>query len=244
VDLYRGPILSGRRFRRAWFTAGVRAISLAIVGAAIMGMAVMVSAPAWAHVRVVADNAAAGQHSILTFSVPNESDNASPTTQLSISLPNLTSVSVEAMPGWTVHLDRNLHTGTVGNITWTAAPGGGIGPDQFSEFRVAVKLPDAATVSFPATQTYADGTVVRWDEPTLPGGKEPEHPAPMLTLTTGQQHGDQDFHGPMPTVSAAPKPAPAAAPAADSVARWLAGAAMGVAVLAAGLTFVLVRRQR
>jgi len=196
-----------------------------------MGMAVMVSAPAWAHVTVVADNTAAGQHSILTFSVPNESDNASPTTQLSISLPNLTSVSVEAMPGWTVRLDRDLRAGTVGNITWTAAPGGGVGPDQFSEFRVAVKLPDTATVSFPATQTYADGTVVRWDEPTVRGGPEPERPVPMLTLTTGQQRGDQDFHGPMSTV------------AADSVARWLAGAAMGVAVLAAGLTFVLVRRR-
>jgi uncharacterized protein YcnI len=204
----------------------------------------MVAAPAWAHVHVVADNTAAGQHSILTFSVPNESDTASPTTQLNIALPNLTSVLVETMPGWTVHLDRDLKAGTVSSITWTAAPAAGIGPDQFTEFRVAVKLPDTPTVSFPATQTYADGTVVRWDQPPLPGGGEPEHPVPMLTLTTGHQQGDQGVHGPMPTVSAAVGPAPAASAPADTIARWLAGSALGVAVIAVGLTFVLVRRRR
>ena len=51
--------------------------------------------------------------------------------------------------------------------------------------------PDAAEVSFPAVQTYADGTVVHWDQPPLPDGGEPEHPAPMLTLAAESAPVDQ-----------------------------------------------------
>ena len=59
----------------------------------------------------------------------------------------------------------------------------GISSDQFALFRVSVKLPEGDSVAFPATQTYSDGTVVRWDQPPLPGGGEPEYPAPVLSLT-------------------------------------------------------------
>jgi Domain of unkown function (DUF1775) len=45
-------------------------------------------------------------------------------------------------------------------------------------------------VSFPATQTYSDGTVVHWDQPTPPGGAEAEYPAPTLALT-GEPAGDE-----------------------------------------------------
>ena len=54
----------------------------------------------------------------------------------------------------------------------------GISSDQFALFRVSVKLPEGDSVTFPATQTYSDGTVVRWDQAPLPGGGEPEYPAP------------------------------------------------------------------
>lgn len=219
-----------------------RAIRVGAVLAAIVGMAMLAVAPAWAHVRVGADNPATGEHTMLTFSVPNESETGSPTTQLSVALPNLTSVSTESMPGWTVHLDRDLHAGTVSAITWTAAPGTGIGADQFGQFHVAVKLPDTPTVSFPATQTYGDGTVVRWNEPPLPGGGEPEHPAPTLTLAPGHSHerGAHGDHGAMPSVTVAPanaEPAPA-----DVTARWLAGAALVVGAAAVALTLWARRR--
>jgi uncharacterized protein YcnI len=211
--------------------------------AAAIALAVVVAAPASAHVHVVADNPTAGQSAILTFSVPNESDTGSPTTQLKIALPNLTAVTVEAMPGWAVHLDRDLHAGTVSAITWTAAPGGGIGPDQFSDFRVSVRLPDTATASFPATQTYGDGTVVRWDQPQLPGAGEPEHPVPMLTLAPGHGHGDQDMNASPSMVSAAPRSSGGQSTSADVTARWLAGAALGLAVVAMGVAFVVSRRR-
>ena len=70
-------------------------------------------------------------------------------------------------------------------MTWTAAPDAGIPVDEFGVFRISVKLPDADTVSFPTTQTYADGAVVKWDQPPAPGGAEPEHPAPTLVLAGG-----------------------------------------------------------
>lgn len=35
----------------------------------------------------------------------------------------------------------------------------------------------------PAARTYTDGTVVNWDEKTIAGKKEPEHPAPAFFTT-------------------------------------------------------------
>jgi hypothetical protein len=37
-------------------------------------------------------------------------------------------------------------------------------------------------LEFKASQTYSDGEVVQWIEPTVKGGAEPEHPAPVLKL--------------------------------------------------------------
>ena len=86
-------------------------------------------------------------------------------------------------------LDRDAAAGTVRSVTWTADTRAGISSDQFALFRVSVKLPNGDSVGFPATQTYSDGTVVRWDQAPLPGGGEPEHPAPMLTLTGAPSTG-------------------------------------------------------
>jgi hypothetical protein len=44
-------------------------------------------------------------------------------------------------------------------------------------------LPEADQLSFPTVQTYGDGTESAWIEPTVEGGAEPEHPAPVLPLT-------------------------------------------------------------
>ena len=140
------------------------------------------TALAWAHVHASSDNAVRGGAAIVTFQVPNESSTGAATTALTVTLPNVASAHAEAMPGWTAKLDRDAAAGTVRSVTWTAAPGGGIPADQFALFRISVKLPDADTVSFPATQTYSDGSVVKWDQPPQPGGGEPEYPAPTLTL--------------------------------------------------------------
>lgn len=187
---------------------------------------------AWAHVHASSDNPARGAMAIVTFQVPNESNTGAATTALTVSLPNVAAASTEAMPGWTAKLDRDAASGTVRSVTWTAAPNGGIGVDQFGLFRISVQLPDADTVTFPATQTYADGTVVKWDQPALSGGGEPEHPAPTLSLGAGGGAAHQ--HHP-------PAAAPSSPIAPDTTARVLGGAALVVAAL--GIAVVLLRRR-
>jgi uncharacterized protein YcnI len=225
-----------------------RALSLTALTATALFAGI---APAWAHVEVDANNAVRGGETILTFQVPNESDKGALTTQLSIALPNVASASTELMPGWTAKLDRDAAAGITRAVTWTAAPGIGVAPDQFALFRVAVTLPNTDTVSLPATQTYNDGTVVHWDQPPLPGGGEPEHPVPMLTLTQAAPEGATTTAAPEgASTTAAPAPAslpaaPAQAssrPAPDTTARWLAGAALLVGAL--GVALALARRRR
>jgi uncharacterized protein YcnI len=208
-------------------TFTVRALKGAVLAAAMVVAAVLAAGPAWAHVKVTADHTWRGGVAILTFEVPNESETGSPTTQLSVALPNVTSAHTEAMSGWTAQLDHDIAAGVFRSVTWTAAPNAGIPADQFALFRIEVTLPNSDTASFPATQTYADGKVVRWDQPPLPGGGEPEHPAPMLKLTAGTPESDEHA-----TTKAAP----------DNTARSLAGAAIVVGALGVALALVMRRR--
>lgn len=208
-------------------TAARALIPVAAAATLYLGSAAGIPA-AWAHVHASGDNPVRGTTAIVTFQVPNESNTGAATTALAVALPNVASASTESMPGWTAKLDRDAASGTVRSVTWTAAPNAGIGPDQFALFRISVQLPDTDTVSLPATQTYSDGIVVKWDQPPLPGGGEPEHPAPQLTLTAGP---------------AAPH-AHAASPAAkapDNTARVLGGAALVVAII--GVCLAVIRRR-
>lgn len=186
---------------------------------------------AWAHVHASSDSPVRGAMAIVTFQVPNESTTGAATTALSVALPNVASAAAEAVPGWTAKVDRDAAAGTVRSVTWTAAPNAGIGADQFGLFRVSLQLPDTDTVSFPATQTYSDGTVVKWDQPAPPGGGEPEHPAPTLALTAAAA-APHDHHA----AAAAPRPT-----SSDDAARILGVAALVIAIVA--LSLVVIRRR-
>jgi uncharacterized protein YcnI len=219
-------------------------ISAAATATLYLGSAAAI-APASAHVHASSDDAVRGGMALVTFQVPNESTKDAATTALTIDVSSVSSVQAEATPGWTAKLDRDATSGTVHSVTWTAAPNGGIPVDQFGLFRISVKLPDADTVSFPATQTYADGSVVKWDQPPAPGAPEPANPAPMLTLTAGST--SPATHQPHPTSTTAPTAQ--AAPATqksrattDNTARIVAGAALLFGAL--GIGIALITRQR
>lgn len=218
----RSPLLAPKR----------ALITLACTGA---GLSVALSTGigvASAHVHADADNPQPGSTAVVTFRVPGESQNGALTTELSVQLPDVASARTEVMPGWTATLDRDAAAGTVRAVTWKADPKVGISADQFALFRVSVKLPDGDSVAFPTTQIYSDGTVVRWDQPPLPDGGEPEYPVPELGLTgTATPHGAQEHD----MTAAAP-------PAADNAARWLAGGALALA--AAGAAVALIARRR
>jgi len=219
--------------------------ALVALGAALVGVFAL-AAPASAHVTVNPSEAVQGRFTRLAFRVPNESDTAS-TTKVEIHLPEdapVASVSTMPVPGWTVNVQRRtldqpleVHgaqvTEVVSVITWTADADAAIKPGQFQEFPVSMgPLPRVDTMVFKALQTYSDGEVVRWIE-VPEGGKEPDHPAPVLTL----QAADSGTPGTDPT--------PGTADGADDQAR--AGGTsggdssnglavgLGVAGLAAGL---------
>ena len=124
------------------------------------------AAAASAHIQASSDDASRGGYATISFQVPNESTTGAATTALTIELPNVTAVRAEAQPGWAARVDRDGDK--VRSVTWTAAPDGGIPADQFEVFQITAKLPDADSVSFPATQTYADGAVVKWDQAARP----------------------------------------------------------------------------
>ena len=197
-------------------------------------------AAASAHVEASSDDATRGGYATVNFQVPNESTTGAATTELTIELPNVSAVRTEVKAGWGVRLDRDGDK--VHSVTWTAAPNGGIPVDQYDVFRVALKLPDTDSVSFPTAQTYADGSVVKWDQSALPGGAEPEHPAPTLSLGSGPKAA----HQPAPTTSSAPTAS--ATPAVqqprkvvDYTSRILAGAALLIGALGVGLALIVRR---
>lgn len=158
-----------------------RALALALAA----GIALASAAPASAHVTVNPREAAKGSFAKLTFRVPTERDDAS-TTQVEVAFPTehaIANVSFKPHAGWTTEVTRS--GATVSRIIWKAeSAASAIAPGQFDEFDVSVgPLPDDVdALVFKALQTYSDGQVVRWiDEPDA--GDEPEHPAPVLTLT-------------------------------------------------------------
>jgi uncharacterized protein YcnI len=226
-----------------------RALTTAAVTATLTLGSLIAAASAGAHVHIDADHAVRGDDALVTFQVPNESEKGSPTTQIVISLPNLPSASTDVMPGWTAKLDRDP-SGAYRAATFTATPNAGIPPGQFELFPISIQLPDADSVTFPVVQTYADGTVVHWDQPPLPNGDEPEFPAPALTLAAGPREPEERHATPTappesaaPSVSAAPaaQAQPAAKASPDNTARALAGGALLVGAIGVGVA--LARRR-
>ena len=171
---------------------------LAVVPAVVLGLLAAGAGVASAHVTASSSDAAQGGEGKVTFSVPDESDTAS-TVTIKIALPTKTpiaSVSVLPVPGWSVKTtkvplnppvttdDGDTITQTVSVVEFDAAAGGGIKPGEFQEFTLLVgPLPKVASLAFPVVQTYSDGTEVAWIEPTVEGAPEPEHPAPVVTLS-------------------------------------------------------------
>ena len=235
MSITRRPDTASRRrgLRRAGLV-GVLAGAGVLVGAG----------SAFAHVTVQPESYPQGSSDgTLAFRVPNEEDNAS-TTSVDIFFPTadpIASVLVAPVPGWkatvkNVKLSKPIVTddgdiaNAVSEVHWT---GGKIAPGQYQDFTVDFgQLPDhAGSLAFKALQTYSDGNVVRWIETQQKGAPEPDHPAPVLTLTSPQSASVNSDAA----VAASSKPAPKVVTAAndsDSTARALGIAAVIVAALA------------
>jgi len=228
--------------------------------AAVAG-SVLLAGPASAHVTVNPGQAAPGGFTKLTFRVPTESPKAS-TTKVTVSFPTATplaSVSVKPLPGWNIVtvksklpkpvVDDDLTlTEAVSQITWTAEKGAAVAPGQFQEFDVSVgPLPkNAKSLSFPAVQTYSDGTTVSWNEPAPAGGAEPEHPVPTLTLAADPAQGAAANPASATATTSPNSSNVSASESSDGTARALgtAGLVVGVLGLLAGVAAFVAARRR
>jgi len=210
-------------------------VRLAVVVPAALLTVLASAGLASAHVGVSSPDASAGGYGKVVFSVPNESDTAN-TVKIRIQIPTdppFASVSVQPVPGWTASTtktpldppvtddDGNKVTEAVSVVEFDAE-GGGIAPGQFQEFALSAgPFPDTASLAFPVVQTYSDGSESAWIEPSLEGQAEPEHPAPVLSLTAD-------------TAGAAPSSADTATAAHEHAATTgqPAGVALFLAILA------------
>lgn len=253
-------------FRRRTVTLATLAVFGLTLGAGV----------ASAHVSVNPATAVAGSYTKITFRVPNESAKAD-TVKISVQFPMdhpFASLSVKKEPGWTAAVttsklttpisddDNASITEAVSSVTWTADASGRIALGQFAEFDLSVgPVPKVAALAFDATQTYSDGSVVKWDEATPASGEEPEHPAPVLTITAAgattsaasatpsSAAGDATSNAgaaattaPAVTVTAAPLAA--AATGSDGTARLLGVVGIIVGAVGVLIAAVAVRGRR
>jgi len=236
--------------RRRWLKRSALAAAL---GAAALAL---LPATAGAHVTVRPDSTASGSFSALTFRVPNESDSAS-TVKLEVQLPKETPflyVSTKPIPGWTVkmteaplpepvELEGTKITKAISTVTWTASAAAAVKPGEYQEFSISAgPLPKPGTIELPTVQTYSDGEVVKWNQPTPASGEEPEYPTPTFVITAAEPG-----HGEGGAVEAAPEPntGEAAASPADSTDPLARGLGIGGLVIgAAGVATAVVAVRR
>ncbi|GAA0619345.1 YcnI family protein [Streptomyces crystallinus] len=176
---------------------------VAVAGAVAASSVLMLAGPAFAHVSVQPEGAAAkGGYAVVNFKVPNERDDAQ-TVKLEVTFPAdhpLASVQPQALAGWNIEvtkskLDKPLTVHgkqineAVTKVTWS---GGKIEAGYFQKFPLSIgALPtDTDKLVFKAVQTYSNGETVRWIEEQK-GAEEPANPAPVLKLSAASD----DHHG-------------------------------------------------
>lgn len=213
-------------------------------------VALATASVASAHVTLQPDSAAAGDFTVLSVRVPNESDTES-TTKVAVQLPpGFAYVSYEPVPGWTtqvrteklaepVESEFGPITEEIREVTWTGkGQAGQIKPGQFVDFPISTQIPgeDGDTLTFKALQTYSDGEVVRWI-----GAPDSEKPAPQVAVTAASEdaHGAAGHSEQEPAaaeeVAAEMEVAASSAESDDSDGNGLAIAALVVGALGLGV---------
>lgn len=215
----------------------------AVAGA--VGIMVLATGTAQAHVQVTAPQAVVGQAAMLDFRVPSEEQVAT-TIRVRVTVPaDVTIIDIPPVAGWIGVMAKDRAGDTV--LTWTAQ-GAGVAPTQATDFlATASALPNRPTVSFATVQTYSNGDMVYWSQAQV-GATVPPYPAPVLTLAGATAGATPDIAGitpAAPVVSAAPVPqAPSAAMSAPPavVPGWVIalGVGGGVVILAGAIALVIV----
>jgi uncharacterized protein YcnI len=220
----------------------------AIVGVVATAAILAFALPALAHITVTSSSAQPGSAAVLTFHVPNEEAKAD-TTRVDVQIPTdhpIAQLLVQPVPGWTISVrtmtlakplvtDDGRFTEAVSEVIWS---GGQIAPGQFQDFSISADpLPQGVSqLTFKAIQTYSNGDVTRWIDVPQAGQPEPDHPAPVLTLTSGTAAAPPVAGTSASGTSAAAPAAAAATSGSDGLARGIAigGVVIGLLGLALG----------
>jgi uncharacterized protein YcnI len=210
--------------------------------------------PAFAHITVSPGSAQPGSSAVLTFHVPNEEAKAY-TTRVDVQIPTdhpIAQLLVQPVAGWTISVktvtlakplvtDDGQFTQAVSEVIWS---GGKVAPGQFQDFSLSADpLPQGVSqLTFKAIQTYSNGDVVRWIDLRQPGQAEPDHPAPVLTLTAAAGAGGTAGTG--ATAGTAAPSASAAASGSDGTARGIAAGGVLIGLLGLVLAGLSWRRAK
>ncbi len=168
----------------------VKKIALALLAAALIA-----PASAQAHISLHPNTIPADAFATLDVRVPGEQEGAY-VKKVDVLFPaGFTGVDYENVPGWcTSVIETKLATPIkeggetidteVSQIVWTwSGPLGKVENGQFINFPLSLAIPEnvaGKALEFRTVQTYSNGQVVHWIEPSLTA----EHPSPRINVTS------------------------------------------------------------
>jgi periplasmic copper chaperone A len=148
---------------------------VAAVASMIAAQLLVVAVPAWAHLEPSPSEVRPGKETTVTFTVAHGCS-GSPTKKVSMKLPSgIIKPVVTGPKGWTATISG-------GTATFAGPP---IAATKKTSITVRFTAPNRKGILvFPAVQYCVKGSTA-WIEPTPPAGDEPDHPAPIVTVTAG-----------------------------------------------------------
>ena len=158
-----------------------------LAAGAVVAAALIVAAPAWAHVELDPASAKANLPTGVEI-VVEHGCGTSPISKVATQLPpEAVDVVPEAPDGWTVSIAGKV-------VTWdgSARP---VAEDLHLGLTFTARAEVGTELGFPTIESCPNGESVRWIEDVPEGGDETQHPQPRLAVTEG---------APAPTTAAAP----------------------------------------
>ncbi len=197
---------------------------------------VILPAVAGAHVEIEADGSlGADGMQKATLTVPNECE-GSATANVVLNLPPtpaLTTVDVAPQSGFT-YADAKGTDGAVSSVTITGSVTGS--EEKKFDLTLGTIPPDTSEIKMTAVQNCADGSVIRWIEPTPANGQEPEHPAPVLEIKSGGATSNSSVKVPVTTKNDSKDDS-------SNTTAIIIGVVVAVIVIG-GVAFALARRKK
>jgi len=234
------------------------------IAALLAAGALLTPAAAEAHISLHPNTIPAGAFATLDVRVPGEQEGAHVTKVDMLLPPGFTSVDYENVPGWSTRvIEAKLATPIkegsetidteISQVVWTwAGPLGEVNNAQFINFPLSLAIPqDTAgrALEFRTVQSYSNGQVVHWIEPSLTA----EHPSPRINVTaTGGVIQDVAGHeagpeagqtGASQSTGAAPSTVAANSGGGASKGLGIAALVIGALGLIAGLAALLAARR-